>query len=93
MGTAANPGHLSGHNTWLSLYPIFKKASCIFLDTRPYHDVQKGRVAAPAAVGWSLLPCWSMRTLRPTVERATLREFQSQAVSHALLHRGIPAYR
>jgi hypothetical protein len=71
----------------------FLRTSCIFLDTRAYHDVQKGKMAAPAAVGWSLLPCWLMRTLRPTVERAMLREFQSQAVSHALLYRGIPAYR
>jgi hypothetical protein len=64
-----------------------------FLDTRAYHDVQKDKVAAPAAVGWSLLACWLMRTLRPTVERAMLRKFQRQAVSHASLHRGIPAYR
>jgi hypothetical protein len=40
--TAANPGHLSGHNTWLSLYPIFKTPHAFFLT--PVHTMVYTRI-------------------------------------------------
>jgi hypothetical protein len=41
--TAANPGHLSGHNTWLSLWPIFKKRHAFFLT--PVHTMVYTRIS------------------------------------------------